>query len=116
MKFMLMEFASQSDLKAKSRDWNERMVSFMVRLEDELAARGELVYSEVLEFGDFARLVDRHGRIHTGSFTGTGSPLFRYWVVSVPGEERALQIAASIAEVVEAAVEVRECRRDSLRP
>ena len=116
MKFMLMEFASESDLKAKSRDWKARMASFMVRLEDELAANGELVYSEVLQFGDFAKLIDRHGRIHTGSFTGTGSPLFRYWVVRVPGEERALQIAASIAEVIESAVEVRECRQDSLRP
>lgn len=116
MKFMIMVFAEASDFHEKSSDWVERMTAFMVRLEDELAQSGELVYSEVLESGESARLVDRHGGIHVGTFSGATKPLTRYWVVRVGDESRATAIAASIAEVVEAAVEVRKVLGASHRP
>lgn len=116
MKFMIMVFAEPGDLRAKPPEWAERMAAFMVRLDDELAQSGELVYSEVLEYGDSATLVDRHGRVHPGSFSGATKPLSRYWVVKVPDESRATGIAASIAEVVESAVEVRRVMESSQRP
>ncbi|MEO7146779.1 MAG: YciI family protein [Terrimesophilobacter sp.] len=116
MKFMIMMFSEPSDLHAKTTDWVERMTAFMVRLDDELSQSGELVYAEVLEFGESARLVDRHGGVHVGTFSGTTKPLSRFWVVKVPDESRAGAIAASIAEVVEAAVEVRKVLEASHRP
>lgn len=116
MKFMIMVFAARTDLQAKPPEWVERMAAFMVRLDDELAHRGELVYSEVLEYGDSATMVDRHGRTHHASFSGSSEPLSRFWVVKVPTESRALEIAASVAEVVDTAVEVRRCMEQYLRP
>ena len=116
MKFMIMMFAEPADLHAKSPEWVERLTAFMVRLDDELSQSGELVYSEVLEFGESARLVDRHGGVHVGTFSGTTKPLSRFWVVKVPDNTRASAIAASIAEVVEAAVEVRNVLEASHRP
>lgn len=113
MKFMIMMFGDEIDVQAKPPEWAETMSAFMVQLDSELAHEGELVYSEVLEFGSDAVLIDRHGRRHEGSLTGKGSYLYRYWVVTVPDEERAIAIAARIAEVVEAAVEVREVRSES---
>lgn len=118
MKFMLMVFGGESEVRAHGEGWAERVTAFMVELDDELAHRGELVYSEVLEDGDDAHLVDRHGGIHTGSLAGR-SPLLRFIVVKVTDESRALEIAARVAEVVGSAVEVREVRElhpDALRP
>lgn len=116
MKFMIMEFGDEPEVHAKPPGWAERMAAFMVQLDDELAHSGELVYSEVLEDGAGAHLIDRHGGMHNGSFTGHPSPLQRFWVVKVPDEARAIAIAAKIAEVVGSAVEVREVRAQSLRP
>jgi hypothetical protein len=116
MKFMIMVFGERADLHAKPPEWIEQMVAFMVRLDDELARSGELVYSEVLEGGESATLVDPHGGIRRGSFNVSDAPLSRYWVVKVPAEARAIEIASSVAGVLEAAVEVRQCMEQSLRP
>jgi hypothetical protein len=118
MKFMLMVFGGESDVRAHPTGWSEKVSAFMVELDDELAHRGELVYSEVLEDGADAHLVDRHGGIHTGSLAGS-SPLLRFIVVKVPDESRALEIATRMAEVMGSAVEVREVRGlhpESLKP
>jgi hypothetical protein len=117
MKFMIMEFGDEPELHSRTPEQIEQIVAFMVELDDELAQSGELVYSEVLEDGRDAHLVDRHGRLHQGSFTGHPSPLQRFWVVKVADEGRAIEIARRIAEVVISAVEVREVRvRVPLRP
>lgn len=116
MRFMIMVFGERAELHAKPTEWIERMVAFMVRLDDELAQSGELVYSEVLEGADAATLVPQHGATSRGSFNVSDAPLSRYWVVKVPDESRAVEIAASVAEVVDAAVEVRQCMEQSLRP
>lgn len=118
MKFMLMVFGEESELRTHPEGWAERVAAFMTKLDDELAHSGELVYSEVLEDGRDAQLVDRHGGIHSGSLAGS-TPLLRFVVVTVPDESRALEIAARMAEAVGSAVEVREVRGlhpDALRP
>jgi hypothetical protein len=116
MKFMIMVFGGRAELQAKPSELIEQVVGFLVRLEDELAASGELVYSEVLEGGDSATLVDEHGGSRRGSFNAPDAPLSRYWVVKVPDESRAIEIAASVAAVVESPVEVRQCLAQFLRP
>jgi hypothetical protein len=116
MKFMIMVFGDEANLHAKPPEWAASMTAFMARLDDELAVSGELVFSEVLEDGHDATLVDRHRGVHRGSIAGRGSPLSRFWVVSVADERRALDIAGSIAEVIGGAVEVREIRQGSQRP
>lgn len=116
MKFMIMVFGELADLKARPPEWSEHMTDYMARLDDELAHSGELVYAEVLEYGSQATLVDRHGGRHRGSFSGATKPLARFWVVKVPSEDRAIAIAAGLAEVLGAAVEVRHVLEGSQRP
>ena|SRR5690554_3376097 len=116
MKFMLMVFADRDDVRAHSPEWTERMTAFMVRFEDELAVSGELISSEVLEFGENATLVDRHGGTHRGTFSGSTKPLARFWIVHVVDESRAIELAARVAEVVLSAVEVRQVWEASQRP
>jgi hypothetical protein len=116
MRFMIMVFGERADLHTKPPEWIEQMAAFMVRLDEELARSGELVYSEVLEGGDSATLVDQRGGTRRGSFNASDAPLSRYWVVKVPDESRAIEIAASVAAAVDAAVEVRQCMEQSLRP
>ncbi|WP_157962499.1 YciI family protein [Homoserinimonas sp. OAct 916] len=116
MKFMIMVFSEEEDLRTNPPEWTEQMTSFMAQLDDELAHSGELVYSEVLAFGSAGSLIDRHGKAHHGSFSGATKPLTRFWVVKVTDEERAVEIAASIAAVIGAAVEVRHVMPSSQRP
>jgi hypothetical protein len=116
MKFMIMVFGERAELHSRSPEWIERLVGFMVRLEDELAQSGELVYSEVLEGAKSATLVDPRGAHRPGPSNASDAPLSRYWVVKVPDESRAIEIAASVAAVVERPVEVRQCMEQSLRP
>ncbi|MCU1558987.1 MAG: hypothetical protein JWN09_2982 [Microbacteriaceae bacterium] len=116
MKFMIMVFGEQADLHQGRSEWVERMVAFMVRLDDELAQSGELIYSEVLENGESATVVDQHGGVRGGSFALSGASLSRYWVVKVPAEARAIEIASSVAAVMDATVEVRRCLEQSIRP
>jgi hypothetical protein len=116
MRFMIMVFGERADLHAKPPEWIEQMVAFMVRLEDELAVSGELVYSEVLEGGESATLVDQRSGTRPGTYNASDPPLSRYWVVKVPAESRAIEIATSVAVAVDSAVEVRQCMEQSLRP
>lgn len=116
MKFMIMVFGDEKNLHSRPPEWAGDVTAFMARLDDELAHSGELVYSEILEDGGGATVVDRRRRFHHGSITGRGFPLSRFWVVKVPTEERASEIAGSIAEVVGGAVEVRQVMEGSQRP
>ncbi|AWB89855.1 hypothetical protein C2138_10190 [Salinibacterium hongtaonis] len=115
MRFMIMTFSTEHDVKAKPPEWAERVASSMAKLDDELATSGELVYSEVLEFGEHGSLIDRHGGRHVGSLAGNHTPLARFWVVRCD-EARAEEIAAGIAQTVESAVEVRRVLEGFQRP
>ncbi|MET1045076.1 MAG: YciI family protein [Microbacteriaceae bacterium] len=119
MKFMLLVFGEPRDLHLKSSEWIERMAGFMVRFDDELAENGELVYSEVLEPATSATLIewmDGSTRVGRGAFNRADRPLSRYWVVTVPNEDRALELAASVSTVIENAVEVRQVMEQSTVP
>lgn len=116
MKFMIMVFGEQSELLAKPSEWIERMIAYLARLDDELAHSGELVYSEVLEYGHAATTISPVGEARRGSTNGTDAPLSRYWVVKVTDEQRAIEIASGVAEVVGSAVEVRQVMVGAQRP
>jgi hypothetical protein len=116
MKYMIMVFDEEARLRARPLEAIEQMVAFLVRLDDELAQSGELIYSEVLEHGDSAALVEQSGTVSRGTFNIADVPLSRYWVVKVAEESRAIEIAASMATVLDAPIEVRRCVEQSLRP
>ncbi|WP_157155763.1 MULTISPECIES: YciI family protein [unclassified Diaminobutyricimonas] len=112
MKFMIMVFGDEATLHIRAKSDIEREAAFMVQFEDELATGGELVYSEVLEFGASGTLVEAYGGTRRGSF----STLLRYWVVRVPAETRAIELAARVASVTASTVEVRQCMEQSTVP
>jgi hypothetical protein len=109
---MIMVSDYRTALHSRPAEAIERMIAVMVRLDDELAQSGELVYTEVLEDRDSATVVDATG----GLTAGAGSALSRYWVVKVADKARAVAIAASLAEVLDAPVELRRCLEQSLKP
>lgn len=112
MRFMIMVSGSETELRGRSPESIERMTAYMARLDDELASSGELVWSEVLEYGSRAATVDaRAGILH-----GAGIPLYRFWVVAVAVEARAVEIATGLAAATDTPVEVRGVFEPSQRP
>ncbi len=103
MKYMLM----MNTMKAGSTGlsaWSEKdiktMVSFMVDLDNELRASGELVFEEGLTFPNEAKLVraDKNGTpIIDGAFPENKEFLAGFWIVEVASPERAYGIAARIS-------------------
>ena len=83
---------SQSDVKA--------MVGYMIELDHQLRASGELVYEEGLTFPNEAKLVraDHNGMpIVDTVFPETKEFLAGFWIVDVADPERAYAIAAQIS-------------------
>src|SRR5690349_19916789 len=78
----------------------QRHIGFMIGLNKELHASGELVTAEGLSFPDQAKLV-RAGKdgaaITDGVFPESKEFLAGYWIVDVDGPERAYAIAARIS-------------------
>lgn len=72
-------------------------IEFMVRLNKELTASGELVAAEGLAWPNQARIVRSKGgapAITDGPFPETKEFLAGFWIVEVESEERAVAIAA----------------------
>jgi len=74
------------------------MIQFMQRLNADLGAAGELVAAEGLEYPPRPRIVRAQAGgtpvVTDGPFVETKEFLTGYWIVEVPNEERALEIAA----------------------
>ncbi len=103
MKYMLM----MNTMKASSTGlsgWSEKdiktMIKFMMDLDNELRASGELVFDEGLTFPNEAKLV-RAGKnglpITDGIFPRNKEFLAGFWIVNVASPERAYAIAARIS-------------------
>jgi len=112
MKYMIMTFGDASTLAARSREWVEEMVSFMKRIDVELAQSGELVFQQGLTDPATAKTVT----VDNGEPVATDGPLSKpmealqgFWIVDVENEGRAVDIAAQISEAADAPIEVREC-------
>jgi len=116
MRFMIMVFGDEAGLRERIPGLIEHEAAFLAVLEDELAQRGEIITAEVLEWGTAATLVQPDGTTHRGPFNTVDTPLARFWVVKVPGESRALEIAARVAHELRGPVEVRQCMEESHTP
>jgi hypothetical protein len=103
MKYMLM----MNTMKAGSTGlsgWSEKdiktMIGFMMDLDKELRASGELVFDEGLTFPNEAKLVraDKNGMpITDGVFPESKEFLAGFWIVDVASPERVYAIAARIS-------------------
>jgi hypothetical protein len=101
MKYMIMMFGSAAEMiDTKTPDWIQGMVQFMGELDQDLRARGELVFNAGLADGSTAKVVRlSEGRAVTsdGPFAESKESLIGYWVVDVDSEERAIEICSRIA-------------------
>jgi hypothetical protein len=74
------------------------MIGFMQKLNADLKAAGELVGAEGLEYPPRPRIVQAQASgaplVTDGPFVETKEFLTGYWIVDVPGEQRAFEIAA----------------------
>ena len=102
MKYMLMMMVPYGAGARGVADWKpeevKAMVSFMHDLNKDLAASGELVAAEGLDNPSQARIV-RGGEngepmVTDGPFAETKEFLAGFWIVDVPNDARAVEIAA----------------------
>ena len=103
MKFMLMMHApANAPAGAGLASWKpeevHRMIQFMKNLNADLKARGELAAAEGLEYPSRPRIVRAQANgtpvVNDGLFVETKEFLTGYWIVEVPSEQRAFEIAA----------------------
>ncbi len=103
MKYMLMMNTMKAGTAGLS-GWSEKdvktMIEFMMNLNTELRASGELVAAEGLTWPDQAKLVraDKDGTpITDGVFPESKEFLAGFWIVDVASPERAYALAARIS-------------------
>ena len=103
MKFMLMMHApANAPAGAGLASWKpeevQRMIKFMKDLNVDLKARGEFTAAEGLEYPPRPRIVRAQANgqpiVTDGPFVETKEFLTGYWIVEVPTEQRAFEIAA----------------------
>jgi hypothetical protein len=112
MKYMIMVFGDRSTLVDRSQEWVDRLIRFMHQIDRDLESAGELVFQQGLADPSEARTVAPSTTRMTataGSVIAPVDALAGFWIVDVADEARAVEIAASIAAVTEAPVEVRAC-------
>jgi len=112
MKYMIMMFGDQASLvETRSREWIVEMIAFMTKVNEDLAAAGELVAAEGLADASQAKTV----RIQNGIPVATDGPyaeskesLAGYWIIDVENESRALEFTSKIVAFTGGATEVRQ--------
>lgn len=111
MKYMIMTFGEAATmLETADPEWIRGMIRFMTELDDRLRETGELVIAEGLVDGSQAktvRFVNGAPMPTDGPFAESKETLVGFWIVDVDSEQRALDIAAEIVEVVHQGIEVR---------
>jgi hypothetical protein len=109
---MIMTFGDRSGLEEKSPEWIKGMIDFMMRIDAELAASGELVFQQGLADPSEARTVhvqEGAPAATDGPFLASRHSLAGFWVVDVEDEARAIEIASQISRAADAPIEVRQC-------
>ena len=103
MKFMLMMHTpANAPAGAGIASWKpeevQNMIKFMKDLNADLKARGELASAEGLDYPPRPRIVRAQTGgtplVTDGPFAETKEFLVGYWIVEVPNEQRAIEIAA----------------------
>jgi hypothetical protein len=106
VKFMLMMHApANAPAGAGLASWKpeeiQRMIKFMKDLNADLTAAAELVHAQGLEYPPRPRIVRAQAGgkpvVTDGPFVETKEFLTGYWIIEVPGEERAFEIAARVS-------------------
>jgi hypothetical protein len=102
MKYMIMMFGSaEGMMQTVSPEWVGEMIGFMVQLDKDLTASGELVFQAGLTDGSQAKVVHYNdGAVTTtdGPFAEAKESLIGYWVVDVASEDRVIELAGTIAK------------------
>jgi hypothetical protein len=110
MKYLVLIFGT-ADNPWTGSDEDVAALHGLMALKDELAASGELVSSEGLSLPEDGRVVQIRDGVKVvtdGPFTEAKEQLAGYFMIEVPGDERAQQLAARVAAVVHDRVELRE--------
>lgn len=112
MKYMIMTFGDQAALADKPAGWTDDLIEFMYGLDVELHASGQLVLEEGLVEPRRAKTVVPHAEsgipiAEDGPQGRDSDALAGFWIVDVPSEARAIQIASRIVDFVHEPIEVR---------
>jgi len=112
MKYMIMMFGEAATmLETQPKEWIEKMIDFMHRLNQDLIEAGELVSAEGLADGTQAKTVTyRDGAtvVTDGPFAESKESVIGFWIVHVEGEDRALEIATRVVDFTHGPIEVRQ--------
>ncbi|RSM54696.1 transcription initiation protein [Actinoplanes sp. ATCC 53533] len=111
MKYMLMMFGDGATMmRTRSQEWVGEMIEFMGSFNAGLEKAGELVEARGLADPTSAKtvsLVDGQVVVTDGPFAEAKESLAGYWVLEVPGEQRAIELAGEVVVWAER-VELRE--------
>ncbi|MBB5787349.1 YciI family protein [Jiangella mangrovi] len=111
MKYMIMMFGDAASMQETvSKEWIEEMIGFMVQLDKDLEASGELVFQQGLADASTAMTVSLQDGLPVatdGPFAETKESLIGFWVVDVESEARIVELAGQIAKYA-GRVEVRQ--------
>ncbi|WP_449283382.1 hypothetical protein [Leucobacter sp.] len=115
MRYMLLLHGGAAEFHQRAAETLEAALGFLVRFEDELAGRSELEWTEVLDTETQAEVVGTDREVRRGT-ASADAPLMRVWVVRVPDQARAWELAGALAEGIGMPIEVRECLPGAQRP
>ncbi len=112
MKYMIMTFGDQATMmEQRSTEWIKEMIEFMTAIDKDLRASGELIDDEGLADPTQAKTVvykDGAPTATDGPFVEANRSLAGYWLVDVPDEGRAIEIASRIVDFIQGPIEVRQ--------
>nr|WP_221377775.1 YciI family protein [Actinoplanes polyasparticus] len=101
MKYIVMMFGDGGEMAATADPaWVRDMMTFMGDFNTELARTGELVEARGLAFPSTAKIVsyeDGQVAVTDGPYAETKESLAGFWILEVPGEERAVELAGRVA-------------------
>jgi hypothetical protein len=111
MKYMIMMFGSAAGMgEVQSPEWIREMIGFMIGLDKELEASGEMVFNAGLADGSAGKIVRRSDGaapiVTDGPYAESKESIVGFWVLDVESEQRIIDIAARIVEYSQV-VEVR---------
>jgi hypothetical protein len=88
-------------MEAQPPEWIKEMIGFMVQLDKDLRASGELVFTAGLADGSTAKVVSLENGVAVttdGPYAESKESIIGYWVLDVENESRILEIAGQIVE------------------
>lgn len=111
MKYMLMMFGDAADMLAeRDAEWVKGMMAFMGEFNADLTRAGELESAHGLAFPSTAKTVslsDGQVVVTDGPFAEAKESLAGFWILNVPDEARAIELAGRVVVWAER-VELRE--------